>query len=529
MRLWLRALPAMNPPDGRGERMSRLPSFSASPFLKVGASLVLGAVFSLAFRFPASSGWGWFESLMALAFPVLLLDTLYKGRHAFWIWLALFAGLVGIFHWVPSTLALKGGLPMPVALLGGTLFWGWEALGFLLVALLSRWGLRGRGPWAAALMAAAGIALWERFGFHIYAWSWGAPFGGVPWLARSAAFVGSTGLSALAWGCGAWLAAALSVGYAPRRAFSAHLGLAGLFLLLGGGWYLLPRGPERQLDVVMVQPNFEPGLRMSGMETACWERTDAALAHHGLPGAGRRCLVLWPESAVLGRDDRHPDPRLSGEAARRGVAWLYGTEGGQLNLVRGEVDGRPTFLLAKVELMAFGERMPGPDWMRRTLDEALGMVSQVPGKLGPGCSFVLPTPQGAVKVHPLVCSEGLLADRVQAGLAQGGGDLLANLTNDGWFERSIATDLHAAQIRLRAVETGLPLLRATLTGKSGLFREDGTWALWGEARSEGEHVFTLVWRPVWTPARFAGWTWALLALLVAGGLCTAIIRFDATP
>ena len=123
--------------------------------------------------------------------------------------------------------------------------------------------------------------------------------------------------------------------------------------------------------------------------------------------------------------------------------------------------------------------------MSRWLDRTLGFVSQSSRQPDPGQQLHFPTPQGPLRVHPLICSEALLSGRVQDGLGLAGGDLLTNHTNDGWFERSPATDLHAAQIRLRAVEAGLPLLRATLTGKSGLFREDGSWDLWGEAHDRG--------------------------------------------
>jgi len=494
--------------------MSRLnTSPSSLPKLEWLSALVLGGCFTLAFRFPAASGWGWLEAAMGFLFPLLLLDTLYKGRHGFWIWFACFSGLVGIFHWVPSTLALKGGLPFPLALFSGGLFWAWEALGFWAVAMASRGAFQRKGAGAAALVAALGILVWERFGFHIYPWSWGATLGGLPWLARSAAFLGSVGLSALIWGCTAWVAANLSLGQSWRRTLALPASGLGLLILLSGGWYLLPREAPRSLDIVMVQPNFDPGVPLPGMEATCWALTDPALAQAGLPRADRSTLVLWPESSVLGRDDRFRDPRLAEEARKRGVAWLFGTEGGLFNLVRGEVGGRERFLMAKAELMAFGERNPGPEALRQRLDAWLGMRSQEPGPLDAGSSFVIPTPQGPLRVHPLVCSEALLAERVQRGLKLAGGDLLTNLTNDGWFERSIATDLHAAQVRLRAVETGLPLLRATLTGKSGLFKADGTWELWGEARSSGTYTFTLNWRPVLTPMRWPLWSWGLFGLL----------------
>jgi apolipoprotein N-acyltransferase len=230
---------------------------------------------------------------------------------------------------------------------------------------------------------------------------------------------------------------------------------------------------------------------------------------------------------VLGLNHLLPDPRLTSEAQRRGVAWLFGTEGGAqggpyltYNLVRGEVDGRPPFLQAKTEPMPFGERMPGPAWLRTRLDAALDFASQEPGVLTAASAFRLPTPQGELGIHPLLCSEALLPLRVRDGLDLTGAELLTNHTNDGWFERSIATDLHAAQIRLRAAELGLPLVRVTSTGKSGLYREDGTGSLWGEPLSADAWAFALAWQPIQTPARspwlLRGLVLAFLGLLVAG-------------
>ena len=482
------------------------------------SSLILAALFVLAFRFPGALG-GWLEPAMALLFPLLLLDGLFKGRHAGWTWLTLVAGLVLLYLWVPQTLASKGGLPFPAALLGLALLSLWEGTGLWVVTLGSRWMAGRAGAPGAACAAALLLLAWETWGFHVYPWTWGAAFGSLPWTARAAAFVGASGLSALAWAAGAWMAATLAGGGSLRRALAGP-GLALGFLLTAGGlWYLLPREAPRSLDLAMVQPNFPAGLRWAGMEPDLWQRSDALLKAKGWPRPGRTTLLLWPESSVLGRDDREPEPRLQAEAATRGVAWLFGTEGGPFNLVRGEVAGRPTFRFAKTEPMPFGERMPGPAPMRHWLDRQLGFISQEPGELTADCAFAVPAPTGDIRVHPLICSEALLPGRAQAGLALGRADLLSNHTNDGWFDRSIATDLHAVQIRLRATELGVPLVRATLTGKSGLFREDGRFDLWGEPLSEGAYAVELQWRPIRTPMRSA---W-LLPLLTAGLLAGCLL------
>lgn len=482
-------------------------------------SLILGGLFALTFRFPATSGWGYLEASLALVFPVLLFDALFKGRSLGWLYLALMAGFALLFAWVPATLELKGPMPYAVALVASLLLAAWESLGFLLVLLGSRLAFRRAGPWAAAAAAAFGIAAWEVLGFHVYPWNWGAALGGLPWLARSAAFLGAPGLSAWCWGCGALFAAWLASGH-TGRALRVPLAWAALPLALSTLWFALPRRAERRLDVVMIQPNFEPGQRELGMEANMWARTDALLAREHLPRDGTATLVLWPESSVLGRNDLPPNPRLQAEAQARGIAWLFGTEGGLYNLVRGEAAGRASFLQAKTEPMPFGERMPGPEPLRRALERSLNLLSQEPGQLGPHSSFAFPTPQGDLRVHPLICSEALMPMRVAQGVQLAGAELLSNHTNDGWFERSIATDLHAAQIRLRAVEAGVPLLRSTLTGKSGVFREDGTWVLWGEPRTEAAYAFTLAWQPRRTPAHSP---WVIWGTLIVLGVATLLL------
>jgi apolipoprotein N-acyltransferase len=480
-------------------------------------SIALAVVFALGFRFPAASGHGYLEAVASFAFPTLLLWRAFGGRALGWSYLTLWLGMAAIFSWVPETLETKGNLPRGAAYLGACLFYAYEAFGFFLVVWIARLLLRRAGIAASSLGAALGVLLFELHAFHIYPCSFGAALGGLPVPARGAAFLGTYGLSALIFGT-ASATAGLLLRRGWRLALLAPACALALLLALGAAWHWLPREPERVLDIVIVQPNYPPGVRRAGMEADMWRRTDPVLREKGLPRSGVTTLLLWPESAVLGQRHELPDSHVVAEAKRRGVAWLFGTEGRLLNLVRGEVDDRPSFIQAKVEPMAFGERMPGPRVVRLWLDDTLGFISQEPGTLTAHSSFAIPTPQGELLVHPLICSEALLPLRARDGLALAGGEILSNHTNDGWFGTSIATDLHAAQIRLRAVELGVPLVRATLTGKSGLFRADGTWELWGEPLTEATYAFELRWQPVHTPARSA---WVLRAMLA--GLALALL------
>ena len=73
---------------------------------------------------------------------------------------------------------------------------------------------------------------------------------------------------------------------------------------------------------------------------------------------------------------------------------------------------------------------------------------------------------GAPPALPLLCYEAIFPDEVRdAGRARG---LAVNLTNDGWFGLSSGPYQHFEQARLRAIEQGLPLVRAANTGISAV-------------------------------------------------------------
>jgi apolipoprotein N-acyltransferase len=64
-------------------------------------------------------------------------------------------------------------------------------------------------------------------------------------------------------------------------------------------------------------------------------------------------------------------------------------------------------------------------------------------------------------------------------LAEMGAKVLVLITNDSWFSDSSEAEAHAAQAVMRAVETGLPVVRVGNSGVTGVIRPDGTanWLL----------------------------------------------------
>lgn len=120
----------------------------------------------------------------------------------------------------------------------------------------------------------------------------------------------------------------------------------------------------------------------------------------------------------------------------------------------------------KIKLVPFGEYVPFPFKMFSRLFPYLE-----------GWDFSAGSKQKVlkyknVKFVPLICFEAIFPNFV-ADFAEKG-NVLVNTSNDAWFGKSIAPFQHFEMSRLRAVETGKYLLRATNTGISAIVNPDGT-------------------------------------------------------
>jgi apolipoprotein N-acyltransferase len=219
---------------------------------------------------------------------------------------------------------------------------------------------------------------------------------------------------------------------------------------------------------IQSQPTWDPGLR--------WQYLDETLttALTGAAEKGIPATVVLPETAVAFFLEQQPD--VATYIAQRtppGMAWLTGTVHREESLLgprfynslavvsdTGVVTGR----YDKHLLVPFGEFVP----LRATIEDlplpvALRTLSQSRLDFTHGMRFApLETPAGPVA--GLICYEGIFPFYVST-LARGA-RWLVNVTNDSWFTGTIALYQHAALETLRAVETGLPLVRSANTGLS---------------------------------------------------------------
>jgi apolipoprotein N-acyltransferase len=126
-------------------------------------------------------------------------------------------------------------------------------------------------------------------------------------------------------------------------------------------------------------------------------------------------------------------------------------------------DGSVLSVYDKVHLVPFGEYLPFQDFMERL---GFMQLTKVVGGFIPGDRRRILTVPRAPSFAPLICYEIIFP-----GAALPTGERpgwMLNLTNDGWFGISSGPHQHFQQARLRAIEEGLPLVRAANTGISAV-------------------------------------------------------------
>jgi apolipoprotein N-acyltransferase len=433
----------------------------------------------------------------------------------YWIAIAFFTdaerfGLLAI----PAVLLLCAGLAL------------YPALAALLVAL-HRW----QSPSAGAVALALAWLLTEFMRSHLL-------FGGFPWNLIGYAFADWAGPSQLAAITGVWglsllavlvgaLPAALLEPRAPVRwQPAAAAGLILALIWLGGALRLADAGtpPVTDVRLRLVQANipqsdkWQPELRARWFQR--YLELSARPADRG-PADGKS-VVIWPESAAPYPLDREPEARrLIARVVPPGGLLVTGGTRFDLesqpprawnSLFALDDHGRILALYDKHDLVPFGEFLPFRSVLGR-----LGLDKLTQGSIdfqrGPGRQTIaLP---GLPAFSPLICYEAIFPGGVVDPRARPA--WLLNITNDAWFGRSSGPYQHLAMARMRALEEGLPLVRAANTGVSAVVDP------WGriEARLDLDQTGVLdaaLPAPLAVPppfARFGLWPVAAIAALMA--------------
>jgi apolipoprotein N-acyltransferase len=171
------------------------------------------------------------------------------------------------------------------------------------------------------------------------------------------------------------------------------------------------------------------------------------------PDALAQIAALLPEGTVLITGAVRPPETVPTAAVTRAYNSVYVIDH----------DGAILSVYDKVHLVPFGEYLPFQDFL-----EQLGLLAltKVSGGFIPGDRRRALSVPRAPNVAPLVCYEAIFPGAVVPSGERPG--WMLNLTNDGWFGISSGPHQHLQQARMRAIEEGLPLVRAANTGISAV-------------------------------------------------------------
>jgi len=336
------------------------------------------------------------------------------------------------------------------------------------------------------------------------------------------------------------------------RSLETAVPLAVVLLVSWASRFAPDDGPTTSMRVALVQRNA-PCVFRAGQEKRnpgeVYERLLAAA------GAVRPDLVVWGESAMT--EFGHLAGESAGKAARHfsrlagGAALLAGGDyaertNGTVRVYNGaglyvpSADGMSFQVYAKQHLVPFGEYIPFDKWI-----PALQRLSPIGVSLHPGEAKVMEVPvgngggrdrralpvAGTVKMAPLICFEDTLPALARRGAALGA-QAVVLITNDSWFSHSFEAEQHAWQAVLRAVETGLPVIRVGNSGVTGVIESSGRtrWLMDGAGRplvdAPGCQIETVQVRsaPRLTPyVRFGDWP--LLVFFAASLVGLFVVKY----
>ncbi|MEV8465406.1 apolipoprotein N-acyltransferase [Fluviibacterium sp. DFM31] len=400
-------------------------------------------------------------------------------RAGFWRgWALAFGYFLATLHWIVEPflvdIARHGWMaPFALVLLAGgmALFWGGAAAAAV-------WLGRGAGLGHRVLALAATLPLAEMIRavlFTGFPWGMLATFWTDTPVRMAAAWGGPYGLVALTVLAAGGLAVLLF-----ERGAGLWRGAAGPAVLLAvwvGGAASLQALPPVAGDgpvVRVVQPNAPQHLKWQpDMIPVFWRRK---LELTGQPGTLTPDVVVWPEVTLPYLWGSESEGNAQIARAAGGAVTLVGAQrfdGAELRNSVGVLDGegQPLAVYDKFHLVPFGEYFPGG-----ALAARLGLAGLATDMLGgfssgPGPQVLDLRGQGLGRVLPLICYEAIFP---RHGFAPGPrADWIVQVTNDAWFGEFAGPQQHLAQARMRAVEQGVPLVRAANTGISAVIGPAG--------------------------------------------------------
>lgn len=446
-----------------------------SGWKRFAAALIAGGLSALAFE-PFNI---FAAQLLGYAALVLLLEGIPDAsrrtvRFALTGWAFGFGQFLVGLYWIGNAFEVDAAnhawqIPFVLALLPGGL-----AL-FTALACVVATGFWQSGPSRVlALSAVLALSQYLRghiltgFPWNLAAYGWGA----VPEILQSASVIGSYGLSLLTILLGVSLAE-LCARDRPRAYILPGLTVA-LFVIIGvaGAIRLTTAVPDvPNIRLRIVQPNIPEAEKFAPQfVTRNWQRLlDLSRARHGQDPTH----IIWPESAppfLLEREPAALDEIAVLTGSNRvlitGAARVATNAEGKRNYYNSVYifghGGALTGVYDKFHLVPFGEYLPMESFFH-----AFGIDKLVnsPGGFSAGTGPRTLAVPGAPAVSPLICYEAIFPDQVTGSPRP---KWLVNVTNDAWFGTFSGPYQHLLSVRMRAIEEGLPIVRAAGTGVSAI-------------------------------------------------------------
>ncbi|WP_247743775.1 apolipoprotein N-acyltransferase [Shimia sp. R9_3] len=421
----------------------------------------------------------WWATLLAFAAVFYLLHEVQRGRETVWLGLGFGTGYFAMsLHWIVEPFfvdPLRHGWMAPFAIVfmavGLSLFW---SAAFWLAKRLHPSGW----PVVLTLTGAELLRAYVLTGFP-----WGMPsYALVDRLAgQGAAFVGPHGLNLMLFAVS--LALGLAAVATRGRLPLAALGVSGAVALALPMASAEPEAQSEQPLVRLVQPNAPQHQKWDPEYTGLFfERLVRATA----AGAQRPELIVWPETAVpvLLNYSEETLQIISRSAA--GVPVVLGInrfEGTRIHNAAILLDstGEVAATYDKHHLVPFGEYIPLGNLMARF--GITGFASRSGDGFSPGPGPALMDLGTLGKALMLICYEAVFPQDVFN--APERPSFILHLTNDAWFGSFSGPFQHLAQARMRAIESGLPVLRAANTGVSAAIDAQGRVLQALELNTEG--------------------------------------------
>ena len=190
----------------------------------------------------------------------------------------------------------------------------------------------------------------------------------------------------------------------------------------------------------------------------------------------------------------------------------------------------PFYRYEKHHLVPFGEFIPPLfRWFVDLMNIPLGDFNR--GALGQA-----PLLWQGQRIAPNICYEDLFGEELAQSFVRedGAPNVLVNLSNLAWFGNSVVLDQHLHISRLRALELGRPMVRATNTGATVAISHRGQVTHAQPRHTAGALVASVEGRSGLTPytrwaAAWGLWPLWALALAVPGGLALRRRRCHGSP